>query len=347
MPDRTGESESSTRSAHPLVRVSSVSVHFEVRHSGWRSHGQTLLRAVDSVSLDICESEIVGLVGESGSGKSTLGRAIVQLVGITSGSIWFQNEELQHRSARELRELRKHLQIIFQDSSSSLNRRLSIGDVIERPMVLQGSHSRLERKARVDTLLDRVGLDPGFRDRYPYELSGGQRQRVGIARALATEPRFIVCDEPLSALDVSIQAQIVELLAELQRDLGLTYLFIAHDLAVVRELANRVAVMYLGQIVEIAPTAELFESPKHPYSMALISAAPIPDPDVERTRQRIILKGELPSPLSRAGGCSFASRCPFVRDRCNHEAPSLEPVSPVRSVACHFWRELDPTGTNL
>ena len=320
-----------------LVRVEGLKVHFPVdKGMLWAKQRRTVY-AVDGVDFAVTAGETLGLVGESGCGKSTTGRAILQLIPPTSGRVWFEDTEITGLSADALRPLRQRMQIIFQDPYGSLNPRMTVGDIVAEPLHTHRlADSKRAADQRVQGLMERVGLDPRFIRRYPHEFSGGQRQRIGIARALATSPKFIVCDEPISALDVSIQAQVMNLMRELQRELGLTYLFIAHDLSAVRHISDRIAVMYLGKLVEIGPARKITDDPQHPYSEALISAVPIPDPDVERTRRRIVLKGDVPSPMSPPSGCTFHPRCPYVMDRCRTEAPALTPRSDGRSVACHL-----------
>ncbi|MFI6502885.1 ABC transporter ATP-binding protein [Nonomuraea typhae] len=290
------------------------------------------VRAVRGVSFTVRPGETLGLVGESGCGKSTTARAIVRLLEPSAGTIRFDGRDITHLSHRELRPLRRDLQMIFQDPHSSLNPRQTVGQIIANPLVVQGVPGV---KAKVGELLDMVGLIPEHAGRYPHEFSGGQAQRIGIARALATRPKLVIADEPVSALDVSVQAQIVNLLEELQRELGLTYIFIAHDLSVVRRVSDRVAVMYLGRIVETGAGDALYDGPAHPYTRALLSAVPVPDPKVERTRERIVLRGDPPSPAAPPPGCSFHPRCPRAEELCRAERPLLR-VHRGREVACHF-----------
>ncbi len=311
-----------------LVEIHSLTRYFREARGG-------TLRAVDGVSLSLDEGETLGLVGESGCGKSTLGRTLVRLLDPTAGSIVFDGTDITRLSQRRLRPIRRQMQIIFQDPYASLNPRMTVGDTLAEPLAIHRLADRAQRAERVAALLDRVGLPAAAARRYPHEFSGGQRQRVGIARALAVRPRFIVADEPLSSLDVSIQAQIVNLLRDLQRTEKLTYLFISHDLKVVEHMANRVAVMYLGKIVELAPAAELYARPLHPYTQALLSAVPVPDPTAKR--MRIVLAGDVPSPLAPPPGCPFHPRCQ-VRDKpaeCFTVPPPLREISPGHTAACH------------
>jgi oligopeptide transport system ATP-binding protein len=291
---------------------------------------------VDGVSFEIYSGETLGLVGESGSGKSTTGRTVLRLLEPTAGEVYFRGHELGDLHPSELRRFRRDLQIIFQDPYASLNPRMSVGGIISEPLVVHKIGTAKERKERVQELLHLVRLNPRFVNRYPHEFSGGQRQRIGVARALALEPQFIVCDEPISALDVSIQAQVVNLLEELQERLGLTYLFIAHDLSMIRHIADRVAVMYLGKIMELAPRDDLYENPLHPYTRSLLSAVPIPDPAKERERERIILEGDIPSPTAPPTGCPFHTRCPIAEDMCRRVEPEWRHVSSGRWVYCHL-----------
>jgi oligopeptide transport system ATP-binding protein len=295
------------------------------------------LKAVNDISLDIKQGETLGVVGESGCGKSTAGRTILRLYEPTEGSVHFNGTDIYKLSGSKMKALRREMQMIFQDPYASLNPRMTISDIIGEALdvhKLVGSNA--ERKKRIEELLDLVGLNPDHATRYPHEFSGGQRQRIGIARALAVDPKFIICDEPISALDVSIQAQVVNLLQELQRKMGLTYLFIAHDLSMVKHISDRVAVMYLGKVVEIAESSELYSNPTHPYTKALLSAIPIPDPEIEATRERIVLTGDLPSPVNPPSGCHFRTRCPLASEKCASVEPLLVETKPGHWTACHY-----------
>jgi oligopeptide transport system ATP-binding protein len=320
-------------STETILEVRNLVKHFEVS-GGMFGKGGTV-RAVDGVSFAMRRGETLGLVGESGCGKTTTGRCILQLERPTSGQVIFEGRDLTALDPAELRRVRRRIQVIFQDPYSSLNPRMTVGEIIAEPMAVHRLvPDSATRATRVRELLGRVGMLPGHVRRYPHELSGGQRQRVGVARALAMEPSLIVCDEPVSALDVSIQAQIINLLEDLQSELGLTYLFVAHDLAVVRHISDRVAVMYLGKIVELADRQALYEDPRHPYTRALLSAVPIPDPDLEATRDHTVLRGEVPSPLNPPSGCVFHPRCPIAIDRCRAEVPELREVRRGHWAAC-------------
>jgi oligopeptide transport system ATP-binding protein len=316
----------------PLLEVRDLAIHFPFSRGPLfrREHGA--VRAVDGISFEIRQGETLGLVGESGCGKSTTARAILNLVPITAGEVRWRGERIDRLGDSAMRPYRQHIQMIFQDPFASLNPRMTVGRIIAEPMKIFDLHEPSRRKLEVMRLLDMVGLNPRFLNRYPHEFSGGQRQRIGIARALAVNPKLIVCDEPVSALDVSIQAQVINLLMELQRQLGLAYLFIAHDLSVVRHISNRIGVMYLGRIVELADAATLYREPRHPYTQALLSAVPIPDPKIERSRRRTVLTGDVPSPDRIYPGCRFADRCPIAEPRCTTTPPELEGNG--HSVAC-------------
>jgi oligopeptide transport system ATP-binding protein len=319
-----------------LLILKDLVKHFPIRQGIIFKRETGAVHAVDGVSFDIYKGETLGLVGESGCGKSTTGRAIMRLFKPTSGQIVFDGVNLVDLPTEEMRKTRKNLQMIFQDPYACLNPRMTVGNMIGEAMVIHRVGSRNEIRDRVTDLLQKVGLDPAFSNRYPHEFSGGQRQRIGIARALALEPKLIVCDEPISALDVSIQAQVVNLLEDLQEDFGLTYLFIAHDLSMVHHIADRVAVMYLGVIVEIADCTELWDHPLHPYTLALMSAVPIPNPRLEEKRKRIILEGDVPSPINPPSGCRFRTRCNLVQDVCAEEKPEMREMTPGHFVACHM-----------
>jgi len=322
--------------AEPLLAVDSLHKYFTIKAGGLLSSKVATVKAVDDVSFSIAAGETLGLVGESGCGKTTVGRTILRLDEATGGTIRFAGTDITHHSSQAMREVRRKIQVIFQDPYSSLNPRMTVGQIIGEPLgVYRLVSGRNEERERVETLLSQVGLFPYMAERYPHELSGGQRQRVGIARALALEPTFIVCDEPVSALDVSIQGQIINLLEDLQARLNLSFLFIAHDLAVVRHISDRVAVMYLGRLVEIADRDELYANPAHPYTKALLDAAPIPDPLIERARAPRALKGEIPSPLNPPSGCVFHTRCPIADEHCRREVPRARQIGPRHVVACH------------
>ena len=312
----------------PVLAVAGLAAHFETRAG--------TIRAVDGVSFEISAGETLGLVGESGCGKSSLGRAVVGLVPATAGSIRLDGEEIADLDRRAMRPYRATVQMIFQDPYASLNPRLPVGRIIEEPLLVHRRGDRAERRAKVVHLMQRVGLRPDWIDRHPHEFSGGQRQRIGIARALALEPRLLICDEPVSALDVSVQAQVINLLVALQRELGLAYLFISHDLSILRYLADRVLVMYLGKIVEVAARREIWSRPLHPYTHGLIEAVPLSDPEAARTTRRQRLAGELPSPLAPPSGCGFRTRCPHAVAVCSDREPTLRRVAGARQVACHL-----------
>jgi peptide/nickel transport system ATP-binding protein len=322
----------------PLVEAEGLTKRYLINRTIMPGSGRVLC-AVDGVSLAVRPRETLGLVGESGCGKSTLGLCLTRLYGIDEGTLRFEGMDITKSSRRELRPFRRRMQMIFQDPSASLNPRRRVGDLIAEPLHVHAIRSRADIPARLRELMDLVGLSASYLERYPHEFSGGQRQRIGIARALAMEPSLIVADEPVSALDVSVQAQIVNLFTELRERLSLTYIFIAHDLAVVRHVSTRTAVMYLGSIVETGPTDLIFDRPAHPYTEALLSAIPVPRARGARPRERVILKGDLPSPLDPPGGCKFSTRCPIVGERCHSERPQLRPLPDGRSVACHFPRQ--------
>lgn len=319
-----------------LIRVENLTKHFPITRGIIIQREVGAVQAVDNVSFTIQEGETLGLVGESGCGKSTTGRTILQLYRPTAGKVFFHGTDLTELAGESLRRARRDMQMVFQDPFASLNPRMTIGNIIAEPLEVHKIGNGRERRERVQELLERVGMSPHYINRYPHEFSGGQRQRIGVARALALEPEFLVLDEPISALDVSIQAQVVNLLETLQDALGLTYLFIAHDLSMVRHISDRTAVMYLGKIVELATRDELYSHPLHPYTQALLSAVPIPDPIQERMRQRIILEGNVPSPVNPPKGCRFNPRCPLVIDICTEIEPEWREVSPGHWVSCHL-----------
>ncbi len=327
--------------ARPLLQIRDLTKHYPIRRGAFRRQIGAI-QAVDGVSFDIMRGETLGLVGESGCGKSTVGRTILRLIAPTSGRVIFDGRELTTLSKGELRSARRNMQMIFQDPYASLNPRMMVGRIIDEPLEIHNLGKSAERAERVQELLKLVGLNPYFANRYPHEFSGGQRQRIGIARALATNPSFIVADEPISALDVSIQAQVVNLLDDLKQELGLTYLFIAHDLAMVRYISDRVAVMYLGRLAELSTRDEVFDHPLHPYTQALLSAIPVPDPEKEAKRQRLILEGEVPSPANPPRACRFHPRCPYATDICRQETPAFRDLGAngvQHLVACHHAEE--------
>ena len=318
-----------------LLEIQNLKKYFLIKGE---KAGRNMLRAVDDISIDIFKGETLGLVGESGSGKTTAGRTLLRLYEPTEGSIIYDGKDI---TKVHMQPYRRKMQYIFQDPYASLNPRMTVGDIVGEPIDIHHlAANKNDRKERIARLLDQVGLNSEQATRYPHEFSGGQRQRIGIARALAVEPEFIVCDEPVSALDVSIQAQIINMLEKLQQEMGLTYLFIAHDLAVVKHISQRIGVMYLGKIVEITDTRELHANPTHPYTRALLSAIPAFDPQINRARKRIILEGEIPNPLTPPKGCVFSTRCPYAKDVCSEQTPVLKEVSSGHSVACHFAGEI-------
>ncbi len=319
----------------PLVTVGDLKVWFPVA-TGLIQRNAGYVHAVDGVDLEIKAGETLGLVGESGCGKSTLGRTIIRLVEPTGGSIKFKGEDITHVRGGKLRALRREMAMIFQDPYASLDPRQTVGDIVGEPIDVHGLAKGKQRQERIRELLRVVGMNPRYADRYPHEFSGGQRQRIGIARALAVEPQFIVCDEPISALDVSIQAQIINLLENLQSKFKLTYLFIAHDLSVVKHISNRIAVMYLGKVMEVAPAGPLYKRPRHPYTGSLLSAIPIPDPAVELGRERVLLKGDVASPVDPPSGCRFRTRCPRAKPHCAEEIPPLETFGQEHLAACFY-----------
>lgn len=316
--------------AEKILEVKNLKKYFRVKRNLY-------VKAVENVTFDVYKGETFGLVGESGSGKSTVGRTIIRLYDATDGKINFLGKDVRNLRYKEVRQFNRDMQMIFQDPYASLNPRMTVADIIAEGIDIHGlAQNRKERMDRVYELLETVGLNREHANRFPHEFSGGQRQRIGIARALAVEPKFIIADEPISALDVSIQAQVVNLLERLQAEKGLTYLFIAHDLSMVRHISNRVGVMYLGNLVELAESQDLYEDPLHPYTKALLSAIPIPDPAIERTRERIVLEGEIPSPINPPSGCRFRTRCPFATERCAEEVPEWREVKPNHWAACHL-----------
>ncbi|MGH6943082.1 MAG: ABC transporter ATP-binding protein [Geminicoccaceae bacterium] len=325
----------------PLLAVQDLRVHFPVTVGGVLRRRHLALKAVDGVSFEVREGETLGIVGESGCGKSTLGRAVLRLIEPTEGRVVWLGQDLRALPAEAMRRRRRAMQIVFQDPLASLNPRMTIGDIIAEPLTTHAPGlSGDEVRARIKEMMARTGLSPQMVNRYPHEFSGGQCQRIGIARAMILNPRLIVCDEPVSALDVSIQAQIINLLARLQRELGLSLLFISHDLSVVRHISHRILVLYLGKMMELAERDALFRAARHPYTKALISAVPIPNPKLERKKRRIVLAGDLPSPLEPPSGCVFRTRCPLAAEVCAQEVPAIEAIAPAHSVACHRWREV-------
>ncbi len=329
--------EQGPSAGEPLLKVENLSVHFPAGRSGFWGGQRLFVHAVETVSFEIKRGETLGLVGESGSGKTTTGRAILRRLPITTGKIWFKGRDITHLGGEQLRGLRREMQLVFQDPYASLNPRMKILDLVGEPLVVHGAVEHIaDARPKVKELLELVGMPSDAVNRYPHAFSGGQRQRIGIARALALEPDFIVCDEPVSALDVSIRAQVVNLLQDLQERLGLTYLFIAHDLSVVRHISHRIAVMYAGKLVEVGDRDQLYEQPKHPYTKALLSAVPIPDPRVQRTRHRQVLTGEIPNPMHPPAGCRFHTRCPIAEERCAVDDPYLEDKGREHLAACWY-----------
>ncbi len=321
----------------PLVKIRNLKKYY--------SQEKGAIKAIDDLSLDIYPGETLGLVGESGCGKSTVARCLLRLIPATSGTIEFDGTSILNLKGKALKSFRRQAGMIFQDPYASLNPRMTAGDIIAEPLYIHKLLKGEEKRKRIKELLDLVGLPQESLHRFPHEFSGGQKQRIGIARALSMNPRFIICDEPISALDVSVQAQIINLLKKLQKEIGLTYLFIAHDLRIVKYLSTRIAVMYLGHIVEIAPSEELYRNPLHPYTQALLSAIPIPDPVIERSRKRIVLKGEISSPLNPPKGCPFVTRCPHATPTCHHFRPELRELSPGHWAACHLLKEANKLTT--
>lgn len=317
-----------------ILEVRNLKKHYPIR-KGLLAKQVGAVKAVDGVTLTVETGETLAIVGESGCGKSTTGRAILRLIEPTDGEVFFEGQDVRALSPEQLRRFRTDMQMVFQDPYASLDPRWTVQRTLEEPLLTHHSMGRNEVKSRVEELMEVVGLSPYQAHRFPHEFSGGQRQRIGIARALALNPKFIVCDEPVSALDVSIQAQVLNLMQDLQEQFGLTYMFISHDLSVVKFISDRVAVMYLGKVVELAPTAELFKEALHPYTQALMSAVPVPNPEI--TRQRIVLSGDVPNPENPPSGCTFHTRCPYVKDTCRSVVPELREISPGRQVACHLY----------
>ena len=318
-----------------ILKVEHLKKYFPIRRGVFRRHVGDV-KAVDDINFEVYRGETLGLVGESGCGKTTTGRTIIRIYNATSGEVFFNEKDMTKIKGRELRQTRRKVQMIFQDPYASLNPRMSVERIVSEPLEIYNTVPKKERKARVGELLNMVGLNPALMSRYPHEFSGGQRQRIGLARSLALNPELVICDEPISALDVSIQAQVVNLLEALQEELGLTYIFIAHDLSMVRHISKRVAVMYLGKIVELTDRKSLYENPLHPYTKALLSAIPVPDPVIEENRQRILLEGDLPSPANPPVGCNFNTRCPLAVEQCYQEEPAYIEVEPGHYCACHL-----------
>jgi len=329
-------------SATPLLEVSDLKVHFLVKTPGSLFRGQLLLKALDGVSFRLAPGETLGIVGESGCGKSTLGRAVLQLIPPTAGEVVWLGRPIQGLGVKDMRPLRRDMQMVFQDPLAALNPRMTVGEIVDEPLdTFMPALSKAERKTRVQEMMTKVGLSPHMVNRYPHEFSGGQCQRIGIARAMILNPKLIVCDEPVSALDVSIQAQIVNLLMRLQREFNVSLILISHDLSVVRHICHRILVLYLGRVMEAASRDELYANPRHPYTQALISAVPIPDPDREANKRRMTIAAELPSPFEPPSGCLFRTRCPRATTLCSEVAPPEEQVGGDHSVVCHHWRHVD------
>ena len=327
--------------AEPIVEVRDLSVQFNVGRTGFWGNKTQWLSAVDHISFSIAPGEVLGLVGESGSGKTTTGRAILRRLPAATGTIRFRGEDITNLDGEPLRRMRRHMQPVFQDPYGSLNPKQSVLEIVAEPLLVHGLIKKTsDARAEVKEFLDLVGMPADTVDRYPHAFSGGQRQRIGIARALALKPEFLVADEPVSALDVSIQAQIVNLMQDLRTELNLTYLFIAHDLSVVRHISDRIAIMYAGQLVEVADKDAVYENPSHPYTQALLSAVPIPDPVIESKRKRVMATGDVPNLIDPAPGCRFASRCPYVQERCRRETPEMQPIAVGHEAACHFVDEI-------
>lgn len=327
----------------PLVEVRDLSVHFDVGRKGFWGSERQYLSAVDHISFSIAPGEVLGLVGESGSGKTTSGRAILRRVPAATGSIHFRGEDITNLDGQELRLLRRHIQPVHQDPYGTLNPRHAVLEIVAEPLLVHGLIDKVEdARDEIQEFLDVVGMPADSLDRYPHAFSGGQLQRIGIARALVLRPELIIADEPVSALDVSIQAQIVNLMQDLRAELNLTYLFIAHDLSVVRHISDRIAIMYAGQLVEVADKDSVYENPAHPYTQALLSAVPIPDPEIESRRKRVVVSGDVPNLIDPPPGCRFATRCPFAQDRCREESPTLRSIGSTHEAACHFVGEIPP-----
>ena len=333
-------SATATETLNPILSVRNLQMHFPITKGIIVQRQVGAVRAVDGISFDVKPGETLGLVGESGCGKSTTGRTILHLSSPTGGKVLFQGRDITHLKGSELKKARRNMTMIFQDPYASLNPRMTVSNIVAEPLIIHSIGTKKDRQDRVNELLELVGLNRHFNNRYPHEFSGGQRQRIGIARALAASPSFIVADEPVSALDVSIQAQVVNLLEDVQNKLGLTYLFVAHDLSVVRHISDRVAVMYLGKIVELADRDNIYTRPGHPYTRALLSAVPIPDPKAERQRKRIILNGDVPSPINPPSGCRFHTRCPLAQSICKEQEPEFRDIGTGHFVACHFAEDV-------